>query len=139
VWRLYSLQIADFETWQDWAIRQHVSELQIASERGPVLDRNGKPLAVSVPAESVYVRPKQIVDRHKTARELARLLDMKVSDVVLRLQTKQPFVWVKRQIPRFQAEKLSQFALPGVGTVLESRRFYPYNQASSAVWYRKPL
>jgi cell division protein FtsI (penicillin-binding protein 3) len=42
-------------------------------------------------------------------------------------------VWVKRQIPRFQAEKLSQFALPGVGTVLESRRFYPYNQASSAL------
>jgi len=133
VWRLYSLQIADFETWQDWAVRQHVSELQIASERGPVLDRNGKPLAVSVPAESVYVRPKQVVDRHKTARELAHMLDMKIFDVAQRLQAKQPFVWIKRQIPRFQAEKLAQLSLPGVGTVLESRRFYPYNQASSAL------
>ncbi len=133
VCRLYSLQISDFETWQDWAIRQHVSELQIASERGPVLDRNGKFLAVSVPAESVYVRPKQVLDKDKTSRELARLLDMKVSDVSARLKSSQPFVWLKRQIPRFQAENLATLSLPGVGTILESRRFYPYNQASSAL------
>jgi cell division protein FtsI (penicillin-binding protein 3) len=133
VWRLYSLQVSDFEKWQDWAIRQHVSELQIASERGPVLDRNGKFLAVSVPAESVYVRPKQVIDKDKTARELARLLDMKPTDVSARLKSSQPFVWLKRQIPRFQAENLSNLSLPGVGTVLESRRFYPYNQASSAL------
>jgi cell division protein FtsI (penicillin-binding protein 3) len=133
IWRLYSLQISDFETWQDWALRQHVSELQIASERGPVLDRNGKFLAVSVPAESVYVRPKQVADKDRAARELARLLDMKLSDVTARLKSKQPFVWIKRQIPRFQAENLATLSLPGVGTVLESRRFYPYNQASSAL------
>ncbi len=133
VWRLYSLQIADFETWQDWALKQHVSELQIASERGPVLDRNGKFLAVSVPAESVYVRPKQIADKDKAARELARLLEMKVSDLSVKLKSKQPFVWIKRQIPRFQAENLATLSLPGVGTVIESRRFYPYNQASSAL------
>lgn len=133
VWRLYSLQISDFETWQDWAIRQHVAELQVASERGPVLDRNGKLLAVSVPAGSIYLRPKQVTDRDKVSRELAKILDVKPALIAQKFSTKQPFVWVKRQIPRFQTDQVEKLGLPGVGVVMESRRFYPYNQASSAL------
>lgn len=133
VGRLYSLQVSDFETWQDWAVRQHVAEVEIASERGQVLDRNGKLLAVSVPAESIYIRPKQIKDKEKTVRELSTLLEVKPAVVREKISSKQPFVWVKRQVLRYQAEKVSSLNIPGVGTVLESRRFYPYNQAASAL------
>lgn len=135
VGRLYSLQVSDFETWQDWAVRQHVAEVEIASERGQVLDRNGKLMAVSVPAQSIYIRPKQIKakDKERAVRELSNLLEMKPVDVRARIDSKQPFVWVKRQVLRYQAEKVSALNLPGVGTVLESRRFYPYNQAASAL------
>lgn len=131
--RLYSLQISDFERWQDWAIRQHVADVEIASERGPVLDRNGKLVAVSVPAESVYVRPKQVQDKQRTVRELARNLNLKPAVVAEKLSSKQPFVWVKRQLPRHEVRKLTELNLPGVGTVLESRRFYPYNNAASSL------
>lgn len=131
--RLYSLQVSDFETWQDWAIKQHVSEVEIAAERGPVLDRNGKLLAVSVPAESVYVRPKQVKDKERAVQELSALLEMKPASVRERLSSTQPFVWIKRQVPRYQVEKVASLNLQGVGTVLESRRFYPYNQAASAL------
>lgn len=131
--RMWSLQVSDFETWQDWAIKQHVAEVEIAAERGPVLDRNGKLLAVSVPAESVYVRPKQIKDKELVARELANLLEMKPATVREKISTSQPFVWIKRQVPRYQAEKVASLQISGVGTVLESRRFYPYNQAASAL------
>ena len=131
--RMWSLQVSDFETWQDWAIKQHVAEVEIAAERGPVLDRNGKLLAVSVPAESVYVRPKQIKDKELVARELAALLEMKPAVLREKLSTTHPFVWIKRQVPRYQAEKVASLQIAGVGTVLESRRFYPYNQAASAL------
>lgn len=131
--RLYSLQVSDFETWQDWAVRQHVAEVEVASERGQVLDRNGKLMAVSIPAESIYVRPKLVKDRDVVVRELAKLLEMKPKDVREKLDSKQPFVWVKRQVLRYQAEKVSDLNLRGVGAVLESRRFYPYNQAASAL------
>jgi cell division protein FtsI (penicillin-binding protein 3) len=133
VWRLYSLQFSDVERWQDWALRQHVAEVEIASERGPVMDRNGKLMAVSVPAESVYARPKQIKDRQQVAKNLAEILDVKPAAVLEKLSSKQPFVWIKRQVPRFQSTKVSDLQLAGVGTVLESRRFYPYNQAASAL------
>jgi cell division protein FtsI (penicillin-binding protein 3) len=131
--RMYSLQVSDFETWQDWAIKQHVSEVEVAAERGPVLDRNGKLLAVSVPAESVYVRPKQVREKEKVAKELAKQLEMKPSVVAEKLASTQPFVWIKRQVPRFQVERVTALKIPGVGTVMESRRFYPYNQAASAL------
>ena len=133
VGRLYSLQVSDFETWQDWAVRQHVAEVEVASERGRVLDRNGKLMAVSVPAQSIYVRPKQVKDRELVTKELVKLLQMKPADVREKLSSKQPFVWVKRQVLRYQAEKVSALNLGGVGTVLEARRFYPYNQAASAL------
>jgi cell division protein FtsI (penicillin-binding protein 3) len=131
--RMWSLQVSDFETWQDWAIKQHVAEVEIAAERGPVLDRNGKLLAVSVPAESVYVRPKQIKDKDMVVRELAPLLEMKPTALKEKISSSHPFVWIKRQVPRYQAEKVASLQIPGVGTVLESRRFYPYNQAASAL------
>jgi cell division protein FtsI (penicillin-binding protein 3) len=131
--RLYSLQVSDYERWQDWAIRQHVADVEIAAERGPVLDRNGKLVAVSVPAESVYVRPRQIQDKARTIKELSKALGIKQSLVAEKVSSKQPFVWIKRQLPRHEVQSLSDLALPGVGTILESRRFYPYNNAASSL------
>ncbi|MEY4701237.1 MAG: hypothetical protein RL326_1424, partial [Pseudomonadota bacterium] len=131
--RMYSLQVSDFETWQDWAVRQHVADVEIASERGPVLDRNGKLMAVSVPAQSIYVRPRQVQDKQRVSKQLSALLGMKASAIAEKLNSKQPFVWLKRQLPRYQAEKITEVSFPGVGAVLESRRFYPYNNAASAL------
>jgi cell division protein FtsI (penicillin-binding protein 3) len=130
---MYSLQVSDVERWQDWALKQHVAEVEVASERGPVLDRNGKLLAVSVPAESVYVRPKQVREKQLVAEQLAAVLDVKPSLVREKLNSKQPFVWLKRQVPRFQSSKVAELKIAGVGTVLESRRFYPYNSAASSL------
>jgi cell division protein FtsI (penicillin-binding protein 3) len=130
---LYSLQVSDYERWQEWAIKQHVADVEIASERGPIVDRNGKLVAVSVPAESVYIRPRQVKDRHVVLKELSKQLKIKPTLIAEKLDSKQPFVWIKRQIPRHEARKVTELNLPGVGTVLESRRFYPYNNAASAL------
>jgi len=131
--RLYSLQVSDFETWQDWAIRQHVADVEIASERGPIMDRNGKLMAVSVPAESLYARPRQVKDKEGVARELSKLIGMSSSAIIEKLNSKQPFVWLKRQIPRYQAAQITDVSRVGIGTVLESKRLYPYNNAASAL------
>lgn len=131
--RMYSLQVSDYERWQEWAIKQHVADVEIASERGPIVDRNGKLVAVSVPAESIYVRPRQVKDRHLVMRELSKALKIKPALIAEKLSSSQPFVWVKRQMPRHEARKITELNLVGIGSVLESRRFYPYNNAASAL------
>jgi cell division protein FtsI (penicillin-binding protein 3) len=129
--RLYNLQITDVATWQSWGLKQHQTEIQLASERGPLYDRFGRLLAVSVPAGSVYVRPAQVSDKRAVSFQLAKLLDMEPKLVLEKLKQNKPFVWVKRQVPRALAQQASELNLPGVGYFLEAKRYYPYNQAAS--------
>jgi cell division protein FtsI (penicillin-binding protein 3) len=133
VWRLYSLQISNYSTWQDWALKQHFQDVQLASERGPIYDRDGNLLAVSVPAGSIYLRPKQVRDKTETIKELSDILKIKPAVIEKKLNETQPFVWLERQLPRATAEKAQNLKLPGVGYVVESRRFYPYNHAAGTL------
>jgi cell division protein FtsI (penicillin-binding protein 3) len=114
-------------------VRQHLSEVTVASERGPIFDRNDKLLAVSVPAGSVYVRPKQVKNRSDTVARLADLLNVPASTIAAKLESTKPFVWIERQVPRPLADKVAALELPGVGIVVESKRFYPYNHAASTL------
>jgi cell division protein FtsI (penicillin-binding protein 3) len=133
IWRLFSLQVSDVSFWQNWASKQHQTKMTIASERGPIYDRNQTLLTVSVPAGSVYVRPKQVKDPVATARQVAAVLDISTEKVAAKLRSKSPFVWIQRQVPRVKAVEVAGLELPGVGYFVESRRFYPHNFAASSL------
>lgn len=132
-WRLLSLQVFSFEKWDEWASKQHSSEIQISSERGPILDRHGRIIAVSVPAGSVYVRPKVVKNIEKVVPILATELELDPKVVREKLKSDKPFVWLKRQIPREDAARIESLGIQGVGYLLESRRYYPYNEAAASL------
>ena len=131
--RLVFLQFSQVERWEDWALRQHVAEVQRLSERGAVLDREQRLLAVSVPAGSVYIRPRQIRDKDQVSQELAEAIGMDSAFIRRKMDSTQPFVWVRRQVPRVVAEKVAQLQIPGVNYVMEARRLYPFNRAGSSL------
>lgn len=131
--RLVYLQFSQVERWEDWALKQHVSEVQRLSERGVVFDREHRLLAVSVPAGSVYVRPRQIKDKDAASKQLAEVLEISQDLVLQRMESSQPFVWIRRQLPRVIAEKAAALKIAGVNYVMEARRLYPFNQAGSAL------
>ncbi|MCB0330646.1 MAG: penicillin-binding protein 2 [Bdellovibrionales bacterium] len=133
VGRLYQLQISEYHSWNGTAHKQHASTITLASERGAIYDRNGKILATSVPGGSVFVRPRQVRDKVNTAGRLSQLLDIPREDVLKKLESKSPFVWVQRQVPRPIALAVEKEELPGVGFLLESRRYYPYGSAASTL------
>lgn len=133
LYRLVDLQIANVDQWQNWALKQHLARLKLASERGPLLDRHGRLMAVSVPAGSIYVRPRQVKDRDLVVKNLAALLHLPFKEIEEKLAEKAPFVWIKRQVPRALAEKVESLGLAGLGFVMEARRYYPYNQAAGAL------
>lgn len=129
--RLAQLQIADVQIWQGWGEKQHLTEIKLAPERGQLYDRMGRLMAVSVAAGSIFVRPHQVRDRRTTIEKLGQVLGMKHEDVETKLRKPEPFVWVKRQIPRATADKITALNLPGVGSLMEARRYYPYNDSGS--------
>lgn len=99
VFRLLGLQVINFSTWQEWATKQHLAKVQVASERGPIMDRNGKLLAVSVPASSIFIRPREINKPYDVAQKLSGLLDISEASILEKLQKNPPLFGSRGRFP----------------------------------------
>lgn len=123
--RGYQLQVLEREKLTAIARAGYSGVVELPPMRGTIYDRQGKELAVSVEVASVYAHPNLVKDPTQAAKTLGDLLDLKASELSALLKRKTRFVWLKRKIPPEKAEEVRKLGLPGVGTTVESRRFYP--------------
>lgn len=106
--------------------------IEVSAHRGMITDRNGDPLAVSTPVESVWASPSDVEADNKQVRKLAQVLNMDVDELKGRLSdTSRDFVYLKRQLPPDQAEKVVSLNLPGVFLQREYRRYYPAGEEAA--------
>lgn len=100
--------------------------IEMSAHRGTIYDRNGVPLAVSTPVESVWASPSDVDASSQQEKKLAQILGMKLDDVKSRLSdTSRDFVYLKRLLPPDQVEKVMNLHLPGISLQREYRRYYP--------------
>src|SRR5919108_4217144 len=66
----------------DDAQSQHTQTVAIPGQRGRILDRDGKELAVSEEAADVVATPYQVKDPAQVSRALARVLDLSKSKIL---------------------------------------------------------
>jgi len=108
--------------------------VEISAHRGMVTDRNGEPLAVSTPVESVWASPADASLSTEQRFKLARLLGTDPAELRRRLaDSEREFVYLKRQLPPEQAAKVVQLNLPGVFLQREYRRYYPAAEVTAHV------
>ncbi len=125
LFRFFDLQVLQAEVMMQKARRQHEKTVTLDSNRGAIVDRQGKPLALNLDAPSVYATPSAIDDPSRVARHLSRILDVPREPLEKQLRTKREFVWVKRKIHESHVERLNDLGLSGVNVLVEARRFYP--------------
>ncbi len=124
--RLVDVQGIEGAHYEAMAEAQRVRTVSLAAERGSIFDRNGNDLALSVPQHTIYADPRVVRDPAKYASKLAPIVDVDRSDLRDRLaQPNTAFVYVARQVDDKTAARVAKLALPGVGSVPESKRFYP--------------
>ncbi|MEO8331474.1 MAG: penicillin-binding protein 2 [Gallionella sp.] len=100
--------------------------IEVSAHRGMISDRNGEPLAVSTPVESVWASPADVEADRRQVKKLAQILGMDVEELKDRLfDTARDFVYLKRQLPPDQVEKVVALNIPGVMLQREYRRYYP--------------
>ncbi|TNF50684.1 penicillin-binding protein 2, partial [bacterium] len=58
--KAFYLQILDRDQLHERAVRQNQMTVNVKPRRGPIVDRNGQPLAISVPVPSVYADREQV-------------------------------------------------------------------------------
>jgi cell division protein FtsI (penicillin-binding protein 3) len=134
--RLVQLQVFGREGLQRLASRQSERTINLDPRRGSILDRDGRPLAVSVAAESIYAVPQDIEDPRRTTQALSRALDLDAGErkeLLTQLQRTRAFVWVKRKVDPATARAVRALQLDGVGFLPETRRYYPQRELAAQV------
>ncbi len=106
--------------------------IEVSAHRGMISDRNGEPLAVSTPVESVWASPPDVEADRRQVKKLAQILDMDLDEVKNRLfDVSRDFVYLKRLLPPDRVEKVVSLNLPGVSLQREYRRYYPAGEESA--------
>jgi cell division protein FtsI (penicillin-binding protein 3) len=100
--------------------------IEMPASRGPVTDRNGQPLAISTPVESIWTSPEDVELDGASVRALARSLAMNEGELRQKIANKdRQFVYLKRQISPDQAARVMALRIPGIFEQREYRRYYP--------------
>lgn len=135
--RLVCLQTVQSADLTERADAQSEADRKIQSPRGMILDRDGKVLAISEVAKSLYADPTMMQSdtdgKGKTPAEAAELLApylrIKQDEIEERLSRDTSFVWLDRTMDddKYQALKsvIADKHIKGLRFVDENRRYYP--------------
>ena len=107
----------------------------IPAHRGLITDRNGEPLAVSTPVTTLIANP-QDIQKSASAEDiekLAKALDISVSQLKSRLNRyrNKSFMYLARQLPTAEADRVLDLGVPGVSGRQEYKRFYPAGEVTA--------
>jgi cell division protein FtsI (penicillin-binding protein 3) len=131
--RLGFLQLFHHAEYLARAQRQQQHTIEITPKRGSIFDRNGRPLAMSIPADSAFAVPSEIVDQPLAARLLSGVLGIPRDVLEARLASSHSFVWISRKLPPDKKEAVEALSLKGVYFQKENQRIYPKRELAAHV------
>ncbi|MCU1401412.1 MAG: ftsI [Acidimicrobiales bacterium] len=127
--RITMLQTTDAASYTLAGTHQRTEETVLPASRGVIFDRNGDELALSVPATTIFVNPKLVLDPVGTAAVLATTLHLspaKQQSLVVAMSDKtKGFEYVARQIDDATALAVMSLKLAGVDSYEEDTRVVP--------------
>lgn len=133
--RALDLQVINQSFYRQQGDARFLREIPIATSRGMITDRNGEPLAISSPVESIWVNPKELLKAPERLPQLAQALGMPQDELASRLSARadKEFVYLKRRINPDEATRILALDIPGVAGQREYRRFYPQGEVLAHV------
>jgi penicillin-binding protein 2 len=132
VMRLFHLQVVEGEELRRRSDKNSIRLVDLDAPRGEVLDREGRVIATWRPSRALRVIPNDVAQRERTFIALAGLIGANAADIDAKVG---PSTGLARFRPvtivdDLDWERLARveshgYALPGVETFEQSRRFYP--------------
>ncbi len=135
VWRAVSLQVTHGDFLQAQADARLLRDLVLPAHRGMLQDRNGQPLAVSVPVDSVWVNPSEVLAARARWDELMTLFGQTAADLeaLIKPRMQRGFLYVQRHISPTLSAQIRTLDIPGVYLQKEYRRYYPAAEVTAHV------
>jgi len=135
VWRLVDLNLTERSFLQRQGDARMERTVPLAAHRGMIVDRNGKPLAVSAPVLSLWAHPQELIPGSPEAHNLASLMDMDPARLNERLtrMSKKEFMYLRRHMNPDQAQVILDEKIKGVYGQREFHRYYPAGEVATHI------
>ena len=130
--RAVYLQVLDKDFLNHQADTRHLHTEKISAHRGMITDRNGEPLAISTPVDSIWANPEELASAVDSVPKLAHALNLD-SQLLMRRITRsmdKEFLYLKRHLRPQEAHRVMALKLPGVNVLREYRRYYPAGEVA---------
>ncbi|MES1928299.1 peptidoglycan glycosyltransferase [Salinisphaera dokdonensis CL-ES53] len=133
--RAFDLQVLDQAFLAKEGDKRHLRTVSVPAGRGVIKDRNGEPLALSAPTESVWAVPGAVLEAPEKLAPLARQLNMSVADLRTRLEKykSRQFLYLRRQLAPADASAVMAVDAPGIFLQREYKRYYPAGEAAAQI------
>ncbi len=133
--RAVDLQWVRRDFYQDQGDQRYLREIPVEVSRGTIFDRNGEPLAVSTPVESIWADPGTVLEHAERIPELARALGIDAATLADKLKQKadKQFVYLTRHLNPDAAAAIIKLGIPGVSSQREFRRYYPNGEVTAHI------
>jgi cell division protein FtsI (penicillin-binding protein 3) len=125
--RILYLQLINKEFLAAQANDRHLRTVEISAHRGSLTDRDGEPLAVSTPVDTIVANPRELNDALDRIGELADATGQDEDSLARKVTSNlgREFVYLQRHLSPAKAGEIMGLGLPGVSTMREYHRYYP--------------
>ncbi|NRA98644.1 MAG: penicillin-binding protein 2 [Rhodobacteraceae bacterium] len=114
--------------------RAAVTQNSILNNRADIVDRQGRVLATNLTTNALYAQPPAMIDKARTAAELARIFpDLDEETLLNQFSGKRKFLWVKRRISPEQQQAVHDIGEPGLQFGPREMRLYPNGKLAAHI------
>jgi cell division protein FtsI/penicillin-binding protein 2 len=141
-WLILSARLFQLQWWQQkkfagQAEQQRDLIEEIPARPGDIVDRQGRLLATTLSARSLYVVPAQMTSAAEFSKTVAEALQMPEQTILDKITSNsdRQFLWIKRRLTDAEVERIKRGNLPkrGWGFRDEYRREYPQGVVAAHV------
>ncbi len=115
------------------AATQRERRATLPAQRGAIFDREGRTLAMSTLAQTIYANPRFVTDPATAAAQLAPVLGQPPGELAQKLGSKRGFVYLARKVDDQTASQVEDLGIPGIDAMSEPKRLYPAGQLAAHV------
>ena len=132
-WKVSVLHITDRDFLQGQGDARTIRTVPLVANRGLITDRNGEPLAVSTPVQSIWVNPTEVAEEDVAIAILAQELELNAEALAsnIKSNSSREFLYVKRRLPPAEADRILDLNIDGVYSQQEYQRFYPQGEVTA--------
>ena len=132
--KLGYIQIINYENVNKLANESWNRSFPLSASRGVIYDENFNELASNIASMSLYVIPRQVIDKELCARQLSNILDISYGKLIEKISKNTSIVKIfpeGKNLSENKCKEIASLKLDGVYLVYDNKRYYPYNELLS--------